>query len=389
MEFRLILCIALFSTVLIMSAVSQQTDESIDDLFEEPAEDIIVENTETDHITQFEQEDKISFSGSFSATGGGAVGWKETPDFSDPLEGLDAEIGAKSLARVKFNAKPDPDFAVTGNFYTEIDPGSGNTDWSEAKIDELFCDYTWLDTAFLRIGKHKITWGQGRLFTPGNLMENSEDGVAFRVSFPSVFSGLSFVTLLDENLNTSGESLSSKDVAAGALLDTLFGSYYYSAGTRYQRNEGLRVLNSLKKVVLKTDIFTDLVFTYDDIRDDYFFQTVAGFFREWDDFKLYGEYSFDGKTSGGEDHSVGIALGYNNLFSSPVDLGLEWKHGFMDNSGKFLPGISWSPWKFVKSSIAVPVNYGTTGSRYYNEDDEDLSGRRVAFVMTLELSASF
>ncbi len=389
MNFKHNIIFSIIFIFLVFSVYPQQENESIDDLFEEPAEDIVVEDTATDHLTQFEQEDKVNFSGSFSATGGGAVGWKDTPDFADPLKGLDAEVGAKSLARVKFQAKPDPDFAVTGNFYTEIDPGSGDTDWSDAEIDELFCDYTWLDTAFIRIGKHTMSWGQGRLFSPGNLMSGSEDGVAFRVSFPSVLSGLSFVSLLDENLIPSDSSLSSKDVAAGALLDTLIGSYYYSVGARYQRYEGLRILNSLKRVVYKTDLFTDLVFTYDDNKEEYFFQTVAGFFREWADFKLYGEYCFDGKTYGGDDHSIGIAVGYNNIFSSPVDFGLEWKHGFMDNSGKFLPGVSWSPWKFVKAYIAVPVNYGTSGSRYYNEDDEDLSGRRVACVMSLELSASF
>ena len=388
MKLKFLSIFLLLSFFYVFAASAQQNDD-IDDLFDEPSEDIVVENTETDHITQFEKEEKINFSGSFSAIGGGAFGWKDTPDFSDPLSGFDAEVGATSKTWLKFNAKPDPDFAVTGNFYTEIDPSGGDTDWSEAVIDELFCDYTWLDTVFVRIGKHIITWGQGRLFTPGNLMDNSEDGVAFRVSFPSFLSGLSLVTLLDENMAQDGQSLSSKDVAAGALLDTLIGNLYYSVGTRYQRSEGLRVLNSLKKVVNKIDFFTDLVFTYDDNRDQYFFQTVAGFFREWEDFKFYGEYNFEGKTYGGNDHNIGLAFGYNNIFTTPFDFGLEWRHGFMDKSGKLLPGLSWSPWKFVKANIAVPVNYGTTGSKYYDEDDDDLAKRRLAFVMSLELSKSF
>ncbi len=361
--------------------------DDIDSLFDDPPEDIVLEDTEDiDHRTQFETSDKVSVRGQFKARGGLAAGWKHAPGFGEAPENFGVSPGATSIARLSFNARPDPVFSVTGDIYTEIDPEEGENSWSVPQIGELFCDYIWLDTVFFRLGKHTMTWGQGRLFTPGNLMKDSGDGIAFRASFPTLLDGVSVVSLLDEEYTAGGEGASAEDVAVGAIADKVFGNVRLSAGSRYQKEEGLSALGSFKTVFFSTDLLSDIVLHYKDDNAD--FEAVAGFFREFNDLKLYGEYHFDGRTEGWKDHSIGLALGYKDIFNSPVDVGVEWKHSFIDDTGSIITGASWNPWKFIKANFGIPWFYGGESSRYL-DDNETPGNKRLSFVFFLELSSSF
>lgn len=367
----------------------QADDENLDDLFGEETEDIIIDNdvdTGNDLLDKLSTSEKIKIGGSFKARGGFAAGWQDLPDPDDLTDSLGISPGATTLAKLNFNAQPDPDFAVTGTFFTEIDPADGENEWSDPEIEELFCDYTWLDTIFFRIGKHKITWGQGRLFTPGNLMDDSGDGTAFRASFPTLLDGVTLVSLIDDSYVSSDESLSASDTAAGMLVDKVIGNVFFSAGGKYRKADGLDLLGSVKTVLWKMDLLSDFVLHNDD--NDITYESVSGFFREWSDFKLYGEYYYDGSVIGDEDHSIGLASAYKNIFDTPIDLGLEWKHSFVSEAGSLIAGASWSPWKFVKANIGIPFVYGSSDSDYM-DDNEAPGNRRLSFVFFLELSASF
>ncbi|MDX9801960.1 MAG: hypothetical protein RBT69_11565 [Spirochaetia bacterium] len=372
-------------------AFAQNTDSNgdLDSLFDEAPEDIVAEDTQTDHLSQFQETEKMKVSGHFTAKGGAAFGWESLPESGGSLaDGLGFTPGARSLARLTFDSRPSAVFQVYGSFYTEIDPSEGENNWSEPVIDELFSDYNWLDKAFIRMGKHRITWGQGRIYTPGDLMSASDDGVAFRVSMPTLLDGISFVSLLDESFAGEDESLSAKDLAYGALADKIFGRVRLSAGTRYQKDRGLTSLASFKTVLWKTDLLSDFVLHYND--DEFDFETIAGFFREWPEYKLYGEYYFNGKTVSDDDHNIGLAGTYKNIFSTPLDFGIEWLHAFMNDSGRLTTGVSWKPWKLVKASIGVPFFYGNYENRYEEDDDVDLlSERKLSFAFFLELSSSF
>ncbi len=369
------------------------------DLFDEPTEDFVVKDTDVDHRKQVEQNEQMIIKRSFSAQGGGSIGWIGFPQFDDLSDGFDVALGSSAKALLSFSAKPDPIFGVSGTFYTEIDYDNGKTDWSQLVIDQLYGDYILLDKAFFRVGKFPMKWGQGRIFTPGDLMDESEDGVSVRAAFPTVMDGLTLVTLANKYYqNNRKKQFGEHDLVAGGLIDKVFGNLYLSLGTRYQYYAGWNFLGSLKIVLFKIDFFTDMVLLENKTEDDYDFETVAGFFREWDKFKIYGEYSYEKvhEISTNEyeyGHNVGLAAGYKKIFSTSIDFAVEWRHTFYDNSGRVIPAISFYPWKFVRMNFGVPILYGDDTSRKILDDDDEYDyiqeNRGIYFVFSIKLSSSF
>ena len=70
-------------------------EESIDDLFDDPDEDVVADNTGLDLLNQFEESEKVVLKGYFSARGGGGVGWDKTPDSSDLTDGFGRGSGCR------------------------------------------------------------------------------------------------------------------------------------------------------------------------------------------------------------------------------------------------------------------------------------------------------
>ncbi|GAB1484361.1 hypothetical protein MASR2M78_31790 [Treponema sp.] len=365
-------------------------DTSMDSLFDEPIEDIVAppvsDARQIDHTRQFTEAAKPVFSGSFSSEGGAGLGWVDFPSFSNPREGLSANIGAEATTTLKLDARPDPAFRLYGNTSVDLKPSDGQYTWSAFAIDELFVDYSGIPNAFFRVGKHTISWGQGRLFTPGNPMSGSEEGSAFRASFPTVLSGLSAVALAQNSYFADPASPSYREIAFGAIADEVLLGSLVSTAFRYRGAEGFQGLFSLKRTILSTDLLCDIVYRKSETSRN--FALLAGFFREWKDFKLYGEYQYEGATPGGRDHSFGLAAGLNNVFGTTFDVGSQWLHTLQDDSGSLTLGLTWNPWSHIKASVAVPLTYGKDGSRYIL-DNEDPSKRRLALILLLELSGSF
>ena len=388
----IILLSAVFSSPVLISAQENEQseemlEENIDDLFNTPEEDILVENTEQDHLTQFEESEKVIFKGNFSAKAGGGFGWNKMPDLSDPGSGLSPVYGADSRISLSFDARPDPTLRIYGRGSTEIAPDESSKSWTDPEIDEMFGDYNWLDKAYIRIGKYRVKWGQGRIFTPGDLIEESDDGVTVRATLPTIFDGISAVAFYDDSFTGTDEKLSGEDLAYAFLADKTFGDINFSAGARYRQGEKLRTLNSFKTVVFGTDLFSDVVIHFDE-EDPPLFEVLGGFFKEWTDLRLYGEYCLDASEENYDDHSMGLAAGYKNIFSTSLDFGIEWQHAFIDDSGSIITGVTWKPWKNVKASVGIPFIYGSDNSRYVDDNDSPVDSR-AACIFFLELSSSF
>ena len=375
-----------------------EDNELLSDLFDNPPEDSVANETEIDHRKQFEENEKIVIKREFSTTAATSAGWNDFPKYNNLSEGFEATAGAVAEARLSFSAKPSPIFSMGGSFYTEVDYHNGIPDWTNIVVDELYGDYIWLEKIFFRVGKFPMKWGNGRLFTPGDLMIQSEEGLSFRANLPTVLDGFTVVSLANKYYIDPNSDFSVSDLVGAALLEKVFGNVHLSLGGRFQRKDGARTLATFKTVVFKTDIFTDFVLCYDNDKN-LDFQTVAGFFREWENLKIYGEYFFNGLTEENKGHNIGLAAGYKNIFSSPVDAGIEWRHAFVDNSGRVFPVITFSPWKLIKIHFGVPVLYGDDSTRKSLEErDEDdkkdpnyymPAKRGISFLFSIGLSSSF
>ena len=365
----------------------EMLEENIDDLFNAPEEDILVENTQQDHLTQFEESEKVIFKGNFSAKAGGGFGWNKMPDPSNIGSGLGPVYGADSTISISFDARPDPTLRIYGRGSTEIDPEDSSESWTSPEIDEMYGDYNWLDKAYIRIGKYPVKWGQGRIFTPGNLVDETDDGVTVRATLPTVIDGVSALAFYDDSFIGTDEKLSGEDLAYAFLADKTYANINFSMGGRFRQGEKLRTLNSIKTVLFGTDLFSDIVIHFDEDEKP-LYEILGGFFKEWTDFRLYGEYLFDCSEENYDDHSMGLAAGYKNIFSTSLDFGIEWQHAFIDDSGSIITGVTWKPWKNVKASVGLPFIYGSDDSRYVDDNDSPVDSR-AACVFFLELSSSF
>ena len=370
-----------------------------DDLFNglfDTAEDIEAPDPDADPdptpapdlLSRFEDPDTVRLRSTITATGGVGYGWTRWPDPQAPWRNQRATAEFTSGFRFTFDARPDPVLRVFGSLSTEIDPAERKYAWTPVKIDELFFDYTLQDFIFVRAGQHKMKWGQGRIFTPGNLMDESEKGLAVRVNMPTVLDGVSLVTLGRKEFFVDEAAQSPRYLAYAGQANVVVGPVLFTAGARYQDAESLRTLGSVKTVIRATDLFTDVVVSYDHRTDDVAVQTVSGFYREWGDWRFYGEHSFDGSSGRDHDHSAGLAFARRRIFGTRFNFATLWEHAFVDHSGTVVPGITWSPWRLITARLGLPVTYGADTSRYV-QDNEDPANRRLAAIFQLQLSASF
>lgn len=359
-------------------------DEDFDSVFDDPAEDVVVEQpADIDYRNQFEESKKIVVNGDFVIRAGGGFGWTEKP-----FEGKPEKVaGAYSKATISFDARPDPTIRIFGRLKTEMDSDNGSDVWSKLDFDELYCDYNWLDKSFFRLGKFKMTWGQGRLFRPANFMEDAEDGTAFRMTMPNVLDGVSLVSLYKKRVVSDDKKLHKGDLSFAGHADKTFGPINLSFAMLYNDLDGERYSGSFKTVILHTDLFADYVLNRSD-EGDITHEALAGFYKEWTNVKFYGEYYYDGRIENDIDHCIGLATDFDNLFGSPVGMGFKWLHSVTNEAGQFIGGFSISPWKHVKIRMAIPWQYG---DKELDKDfyEEFPINSKLAFTLFVELSAGF
>lgn len=382
--------VVLLAVAVGVSAQEAPAPDSVDSLFDTPSTDTVVVDTGIDYRTLYDKDEKIKTSGHFRALGGAAIGYVRWPTLEDPGNGFGASIGAYAEAVAALDIRPSSVAHIRGEFSTSFTPATAQFSWDNFAIDELYCDYTVRDAVFVRVGEFLSSWGQGRLFTPGDLLANSADGFSLRLSAPTVLNGVSAYAFGSGTVESYGD-LSYAAKADAILFDTLF-----SAGILYRYADGYKALLSIKKVVWKTDLLVDMIGVYHDDAASY--ECVGGFFREWNDLKLYGEYYIKGDGHGLSDQQAGLAIGQKNIAGTPIDVGVRWLHSIADGSGTVLAALSWSPWKYVTATIGLPYMYGAAGSYYGlisditgNEDIQvkSLDGYQFGLIASLVLKVPF
>lgn len=367
-----------------------QAEGVLDNLFDAPAGDAIVVDTGIDHRETYQSEEKLQIGGFFRALAATLAGYRQWPDPDDLGYSFDASAGLVAEAVFVIDARPGPVASIHGEFTTSFSPSNTTFSWGDFWISEFYCDYVVLDTAFFRAGQFESAWGQGRIFNPGNLMDGSGDGFSVRVSVPSFLRGVTAYSY------GSGDVDSVADLVYAARLESLVLDAYLAGGLRYKASDGYSGVISMKKVVLGADLFFDSVGRYHGGTAS--FEGLAGFFKEWNDLRLYGEYYLSGGESGILDQKLGLALGLKNLGDTPIDLGVKLEQSLSDWSGVYLMALSWTPLKYITATIGVPVVYGEVGSYYvdttYFEGSEEglevgLDGYRIGLAFSLLMKVPF
>ncbi len=335
-------------------------------------------------LDRLKEKKGISFRGSFYSSAGLTCGWTDVPDFNDLSNGFFYQPGASMEALLGIDASPDPDF----RFYAQVGARLGSEfSFTEFYLKELFADVSLGDIALLRIGQSKVTWGNGRIFSPANLASWADGTVNARLAFPTLLGGLTGIVAANTALY---DSPSLEMLYSAAKLDIVLGGVQLSVMGGAQMNLGARAAMSLKTVIMGVDLVGEASLGYKDVGGAVFFPAaMAGFFKEWKGpgIILNAEYLFDSERyllwaadpasyeKAGYNHAACVQFAWANLIGD-LDFGLRWAHSFTEASGSAQAGFSHPLWNHVKLNLAFPVNYGRNREYYqekFEEDDERAS----------------
>jgi len=272
------------------------------------------------------------------------------------------------------DSRPSPVFHVYGTAKTML-AGAG---FSTPYFDNLFFDYVIHDNVVVRAGKQLLSWGQGRIFNPGDLVTDSQDGASIKVFTPFFGQSLTGVIIGDPNKWAVGETSPSwKELVYASQLTGDLGPFSWGvAGRRVPlpARGGRDYAGSgfLKTTLWGADVFGEGIYDQD---GPHF---LAGFYWEGGDpvWKIRGEIT---------DSRVGAAVKWSRSDVSPL---LKWEHSRTDGSGNLTGGFEFYPVPLVTVTVGVPWTYGAVGSEYYVLNT-DPAKRVWALGLRAELSASF
>jgi len=385
-----------------MAVVSPLADD-IDAMFEAPpSEEGKQEPSGEDVLSSIVDQKIVSFSGSFKATAGYTGG---VMNFTGP-EAWDSLVNAAVYSMgsaLCLDARLDRTFRVFGKLkidYPEL----------EARVDELFCDYIFLERMFLRAGRQTITWGASHAFPctnlPARLPESfpedgnaddidDEDSIALKMTVPFGLSGLTALVLSRNGYFDDPEKPGFRELGYGGLLDISFAGGEIVAGSFHQQDLRTRGYISTKTTLWDIDLYAEAL-----VSDSREFAAGGGVF--WDGFEsrliviteyLYNGETYDLKTAGSDlslpqGHTCALRLGLRDFPLPKSKIGVEWKHNFSDHSGTVIPGITVSAFSHLALCLAVPLVYGPDEG-YFIVENPDLRDRNLALVLLATLSGSF
>ena len=368
-------------------------DVGVDQLFDEPQADIDAQAGDQGQPLQAFHAQPLTLSGSLTAVAGGVVGFVDQPSGY----AFRMTPGISIVPSLTFVSRPDETIRIQGTVtFASLS--------FAPVVSEMFFDYTLRNLVYLRAGMHTVSWGVTRFFDGGgDLMAGSGSGLDIRAAVPIGPGGATVVALVPLQANIAG--LSWRNLTYGAQADIpvgrseilIAGTYLDSAATP------LKATAVFKTSLFGVDLFAEAIEAWTRAAGFTTPSVVGGFYWEQPqpELKLYGEYYFNAADSGLADHRVVLALGMDRAFGSPFNLGLEWIHAFMDNSGIVIPGVSFDLWPHVTAQVGLPVRYGSPGSFYLANPPPTIAtttsvndilstwSQRYAIMFRLTLSTGF
>jgi hypothetical protein len=351
-----------------LSAEEAASDSSVDQLFDAPQADIETQSSDASQLISPFHAQPLTVTGALTATGGGVIGASDTKDSSsgDWNGGLASTMspGLNFVPSLTFTARPDESIRFQGTISFPFE----YTNMFAPEVDELFFDYTLLDKYYFRIGKHLVNWGMARIFdVGGNLMENSSDGLASKLSIPVGIGGVTAVMLTPATLSSG---FTWKDLTYGLQGDIPLGKAELILSTTAYRYDSAS-LPFRGTAVLKTslgplDLFAEGIGAATLSVSPNLQGFLSGFYweRTNPEYKLYGEYYFNAANTSQIDQRLSLVAGTNGFLDSPFDIAVQWTHSFIDGSGIIVPGFSVGLWNHISLQIGLPIRYGAPGSFY-------------------------
>jgi hypothetical protein len=384
---RLFLCCSLFlaslapvlaqdSVELAASPASPALPSSVDELFKQPQADTEAQSSDAQQLFNPFRAQPLSVVGSLSSMAGVVAGYSDgVSDATGEYDGsykFKMSPGLNFVPSLTFSARPDE----TIRFQGTVSFPFASSDTFAPTINEMFFDYTLRDLVYVRIGRHLVSWGVTRIFDAGgDLMTGSNKDLDLKITMPIGKGGVTGIVLAPSSL-VDGQ-FSWRDMTYGLQVDLPVGSKseLILSGTCYGDDEDDRPLRAT--AVLKTSLYGVDLFAEGigasrlDVNPEFaVYPNIAGFVsgfywsRIEPNVELYGEYYLDATDTSMNSQFISVIAGMDRAFGTPFNLGLQWTHAFLDDSGIVMPGFSVGLWPHVKLQVGLPCRYGEPGSFY-------------------------
>lgn len=388
--------VAGFCCLLVLAPLSAPALFALDDLFEDPDRGVVEEGEaigdETDPERDWESDDgepaevlgvdiaalttsPPRFSGSVNTGAGIALALREWPgteaageeDFQDLFTG---SAGYDMSTTLRLTARPRPYLRFTAAMTTSLNRNTGR--FTNPSMGNVFVDYTFRDTYYMRVGSFGMTWGQARLLNNiGNLASHVSDGASMRLTVPA---GPGTVT----GVITARGSDDPRDFNYAGQYETTRGRLSTGVAARARRETTLDTAAYMTWGLGAVDLTQEGLVRWD--RDDPFsestlnFATLSQVIWEFGSpvWRIIGEYEFDYAVEDLQGHRTALGVRMPQFLPANWRPQMTWRHAYADNSGQFITAFSGSLGPSLEGTIAIPVNYGDPGTIY--RGGEELEG---------------
>ncbi len=388
---------------------SENGSEDSDQVFETVPEDTVVPETPpANPVERFTTQSGIRWTGSFEAYAGFLAGWADPAFSASPVAGMGSSLS--------FDARPAPYFRVWGTLSVSYAGSLGSGDYSQLPVpsfSELFCDYSVADVLFLRIGKQVVNWGASRFFAIDNLparvptaahlipdegFDNSA-GIGLKVGVPIGVHNITALMQVKESYLQDPSRPRPGEVGYGLSGEVLLGNSELSVGGYYQQYLRPRALIMAKTSFFGIDAQAEAIVAYTKgpgvavswvgnlfwEQQDVRFRVAAEYIYNAESHQHYIDDSQQGYPTG---HAVACLAGFREIFGTKIDVGVQWEHAFLDNSGIVIPAVVFKPWEHVSFTLGFPVLYGPASGEIVTIDP-DPEERRTSLGLRISISGSF
>lgn len=337
--------------------------DDFDSVFDDSGNDIVVEQSEP-VITATGSSGTssiLSFSGNLNADIGLALKIQEDFDFGGYFD---------MVNNLCMNVRPSSALSLHGALKTAF------SNKFSLDLAYLYFDYMPFGNIFISAGKKDLTWGYTRLFTEGNIMDDSanKDGrqmLNAEVRCPWSFGTAVFAASYNYGLLAAGVTPGYKDITYALSIENtivhtslnIYGKWYglseVDADGNYKNPlAGLE----LKRTIADFDCYTQGTVFFDFSQGVDKVRAIGGFYRLWDgitpNFGINIEYLYEWDRSAIDNipdthtHRIILKAGLNRLGKNKnLKFGLEWNHNFTSKEGKvdaaFITGglFPYASWK--------------------------------------------
>lgn len=260
------------------------------------------------------------------------------------------------------------------------------------QVFELFSDFSWNDSLYLRFGKQTINWGVGYFYSPANIMNLQQiDPTDPTAQLEGPVALRAMVPIKGTQHNIWGyavfdsATMKPEDTALAAKAELVFGGWELGLGGYYKKDDPIRgmvtAVGSVRDISLfgeatvsrgssrtwVTEVTTNpstnfITTTTDDA--SIFLKGTAGFrySNSTDNWSLLAQYLFDGEGYANADREARIDEAHNNEAAIKALLGPNadtlfstFLKGLIMNSGRHYAALSFSKSKFLVDDLTVSL----------------------------------